>query len=168
MERLEIINQAYRKYLDLSDKIRSVYYESEKYMIFKCDIDELLYYTEVYIREIFMNIAFASGDISLEEEEFIKKFNIVRRPRSLDDDILENNELVSTVVRIPRYLELACEVDKKAGTKYGEMFVNTVREICTLLHLVDGEESTEESEFTHALIANLEDYLKESEKKDEE
>lgn len=168
MSKLDIINQAYRKYLDLSDKIRSVYYESEKYPIFKCEVDEILYYTEVYVREIFMNVAFASGTMSPEEEEFINKFNIVRRPRSLDEDNLEDNELESTAVRIPRYLELACEVDKYAGTKYGEMFVDTVKEICTLLHSVDGEESMEETEFTHALIANLEDYLKESEKKDEE
>jgi len=164
MDKIEIINQAYRKYLDLSDKIRSVYYESEKYPIFKCEVDEILYYTEVYVREIFMNVAFASGTMSPEEEEFIKKFDIVRRPRSLDEDNLEDNELESTAVRIPRYLELACTVDKYAGTKYGEMFVNTVKEICTLLHSVDGEESAEETEFTHALIANLEDYLKESEK----
>lgn len=164
MDKLEIINQAYRKYLDLTDKIRSVYYESEKYPIFKCDVDEILYYTEEYMREIFLNIAFASGTMSPEEAEFIKKFDIVRRPRSLDEQETENNELHSTAMRIPRYLKLACEVDKYAGTKYGEMFVNTVKEVCTLLHSVDGEESAEETEFTTALITNLEDYLKESEK----
>jgi len=164
MEKLEVINQAYRKYLDLTDKVRSVYYESEKYPIFKCEIDEILYYTEEYIREIFMNIAFASGTMSPEEAEFIKKFDIVNRPKSLDADNLEDNQLESTAVRIPRYLKLACEVDKYAGTQYGEMFVNTVKEICTLLHSVDGEELAEETEFTTALIENLENYLKESEK----
>ncbi|MBP3285090.1 MAG: hypothetical protein J6M02_06280 [Clostridia bacterium] len=167
MEKLEIINQAYRKYLDLNTQIRNVYYESEKYPIFKCEIDEILYYTEVYMREIFMNIAFASGNFSAEEEEFIKKFDIVRRPKSLEGYATENNELESTATRIPRYLKLACEVDKHAGTKYGEGFVNTVKEICTLLHSVDGEASLEESEFTTALIENLEDYLKERETQNE-
>ena len=168
MDKLDVINQAYRKYLDLTDNMRSVYYESEKYPIFKCDIDEILYYTEVYIREIFMNIAFASGTLEPEEEEFIKKFNIVNRPKSLDEDNLEDNELESTAVRIPRYLKLACEVDKHAGTHNAMYFVDTIKKICTLLHLIDGSETLEESEFTIALIANLEDYLKESEKNDEE
>ena len=164
MDKLEIINQAYRKYLDLTDNMRSVYYESEKYPIFKCDIDEILYYTEEYIREIFMNIAFASGTLSPEEAEFIKKFDIVNRPKSLDENNLVDSEIESTAMRIPRYLKLACEVDKRAGTHNATFFVDTVKRICTLLHTIDGTESLEETEFTTALIANLEDYLKESEK----
>ena len=67
------IDEAYELYINLQNRIKEVYALSEEYPIFKCELDEILYNAEEYMHDLFTGIAFAYGEMSPEEAEFIKK-----------------------------------------------------------------------------------------------
>ena len=162
----EYIDEAYGLYTNLQARIKEVYTLSDEYPIFKADLEEILYNTEEYMHDLFMGIAFAYGEMSEEEAEFIKKLKTMPAPNNYIAD--SSDEIESVVSRIPLYIELADKVDKYAeNTNYTEEFIDTTRQICRLLQDADGNTYSNESSFMYGVTDKLEKFFKERENKNE-
>lgn len=162
----EIIDNAYQKYIFLQRKIKEVYGISEEYPIFHADIDEILYNAEEYMHDLFMGIAFAQGEMTQEEENFINRLRVLPKPDNNIDD--SEDEIKSVVSTIPLYIKLANEVDKHTlNTGYAKEFIKLTRDICKLLQDADGNTYANESEFMYGVTGKLEKFLRESENKNE-
>ena len=69
----------------------------------------------------------------------------------------------STFDDVPKYIELAHEVDKKTGeTNYAKELVNETLAILKALMDIDGNTYADESSFTYSFIDMLEKYIKEN------
>lgn len=166
MSKNDCVNKAYDLYVNLQNRIKEVYLISEEYPIFKCELEEILYNAEEYMHDLFTGIAFAYGEMSEEEAEFIKKLKTMPAPNNYILDATD--EIESVVSRIPLYVELADQVDKYAeNTNYTEEFINTTRDICKLLQDADGNTYSNESSFMYGVTDKLEKFFKEREKRNE-
>ena len=166
MSKNDCVNEAYDLYVNLQNRIKDVYLISEEYPIFKCELEEILYNAEEYMHDLFTGIAFAYGEMSSEEAEFIKKLKTMPAPNNYILDA--TNEIESVVSRIPLYVELADQVDKYAeNTNYTEEFINITRDICKLLQDADGNTYSDESSFMYGVTDKLEKFFKEREKRNE-
>ena len=166
MSKNDCVNKAYELYVNLQNRIKEVYLISEEYPIFKAELEEILYNAEEYMHDLFIGIAFAYGEMSEEEAEFINKLKTMPAPNNYILD--ETHEIESVVSRIPLYVELADQVDKYAeNTNYTEEFINTTRDICKLLQDADGNTYSNESSFMYGVTDKLEKFFKEREKRNE-
>ena len=156
----ECIDKAYDLYINLQNKIKDIYKISDEYPIFKCELDEILYNAEEYMHDLFRGIAFAHGDMSNEEADFIKKLETLTPPKNQETSA--NDGIDSVVSRIPLYIELADKVDKYAeNTAYTKEFIDITRQICKLLQDADGNTYSDESSFMYGVTDKLEKFFKE-------
>ena len=157
--------QAYKLYTKLQKEIEEAYILSDKYPIFKGELEEILCDAEEYMHDLFMGIAFAQGEINYEEKAFIEKLTNLSSSSYTTDS---TSKIESIVSRIPLYVELGYNVDRCTGdTNYFKLFVDSTREICKLLQDVDGNTYSSESSFMYGVAGKLEKIFKEREKENE-
>ncbi len=156
--------QAYELYTKLHKKIEEAYILSDKYPIFKGELEEILCDAEEDMHDLFIGIALAQDGITSEEKKFIGKLESL--PHSYVTD--SNSEIESVTTKIPLYIELGYNVDKYTGnTNYFKQFIDSTREICKLLQDVDGNTYSNESSYMYGITDRLERIFKEREKEDE-
>lgn len=157
--------QAYRLYTKLHKKIEEAYILSDKYPIFKGELEEILCDAEEYMHDLFIGIALAQDGINDEEKAFIERLTNLS-PSSYTTD--STSKIESIVSRIPLYVELGYNVDRYTGnTNYFKQFMDSTREICKLLQDVDGNTYSSESSFMYGVTDKLEKIFKEREKENE-
>ena len=160
-EKEQMLNNAFDMYIKLLQEIRSVYAKSEDYLIpTRLELNDILHEAESYLKEVFNSISNASGGVTEVEEAFMKKLDTykeeIAEPEA--DTIIE-----STFDDVPKYIELAHEVDKKTGeTNYAKELVNETLAILKSLMDIDGNTYADESSFTYSFIDMLEKYIKEN------
>ena len=159
-EKTELLNTAFDMYNKLLNKIEDLYKRSEGYMIpKKLELNDILYDAESYMKEVFNCIANATGEVTTEEQAFIDKLgDCIPKDNPVDAELV----MESTFSNIPKYIELANEVDKLAETNYARALVDDTLAICKELMDIDGNTYYDESSFTHSFIDMLKKYIKDN------
>jgi len=158
--KLLILNEAFNMYNELMNKIKEVYNKSDEYIIpTKLELNDLLYEAESYMQEVFNCIAHANGEVTEEEKMFMEKLEVYKRAQKR----VEADNIINSVFDdVPKYIELANEVDKQANTDYATTLIKDTLAICKKLMDIDGNTYADESSFTYSFIDMLEKYIKEN------
>jgi len=160
-EKEQMLNNSFDMYIKLLQKIKEIYAKSEDYLIpTRSELNDILYETESYMKEVFNSISNASGGVTELEEAFMKKLDVYK----IELTVAEGNSFIeSTFAKVPKYIELAHEVDKRTGkTSYARELVKDTLDILKMLMDIDGNTYADESSFTYSFIDMLEKYIKEN------
>ena len=160
VEKVQILDNAVNMYNNLMDKIKEVYIKSDEFMLpKKPELDDVLYDAKKYMKQVFNCIANATGEVTTEEQAFIDKLgDCIPKDNHVDAELV----MESTFSNIPKYIELANEVDKLAETNYARALVDDTLAICKELMDIDGNTYYDESSFTHSFIDMLKKYIKDN------
>jgi len=160
-EKMQMLNNAFDMYIKLLQKIKEIYAKSEDYLIpTRPELNDLLNEAESYLKEVFNCISNANGEVTEVEEAFMKKLDVYK---SETLEVTADSFIESTFDDVPKYIELAHEVDKKTGeTNYAKELVNDTLAILKELMDIDGNTYADESSFTYSFIDMLEKYIKEN------
>lgn len=159
-EKVQILDKAFNMYNNLMDKIKEVYIKSDEFMLpKKPELEDILYDAKKYMKQVFNCIANATGEVTEEEQAFIEMIGAYNlKDNEVDSDFV----MESTFSNIPKYIELANEVDKLAETNYARVLIDDTLAICKELMDIDGNTYYDESSFTHSFIDMLKKYIKDN------
>lgn len=158
-DKTQKLNNSFDMYIKLLQRIKEIYAKSEDYLIpTRPELNDILHEAEAYLKEVFNSISHASGGVTEVEQAFMAKLDVYKESIAEPD---ANSFIESTFDNVPKYIELANEVDKKTGdTTYAKELVNDTLALCKMLMDIDGNTYADESSFTYSFIDMLEKYIK--------
>ncbi len=159
-ERVELLNDAFEKYEALMNSIEELYKVSEEYLLpTKPELNEILSDAKHYMSGVFIGIANANDVVTDEEQAFIDKFDF---DESIKEEFNKDSIFDTIFSDVPKYIELAVDVDKLAQTDYATKLIKDTLFICRCIMDIDGNTYANESSYTYAFIDMLEKYKKDN------
>ncbi len=159
-ERMELLNNAFEEYKSLMSSIEELYKLSEEYLLpTKPELNEILSDAKHYMRGVFIGIANASDGVTDEEQAAINKFDF---DENIKDEVNEDSTVDTIFSNVPKYIELAVDVDKLAQTNYATKLIKDTLSICKRIMDIDGNTYADESSYTYAFVDMLERYQKDN------